>query len=401
MDYSVEQPASVHAYETVPLHAQISGFLKTQDVDIGDRVKRGEVLAVIAVPELDKQLQRNQASLARARAGIKQAQARIASAKADRDAAKAAVAQANATDLSAAAWVRFRSKEYLRMKDLFASGSVEERSVDESKERHEASLESERSAKAAIATTNAKLVRALADITRAEADLSGAISEVAVAQADIEKTQVLLDFTLIRAPFDGEISFRAFFPGDFIRSAGEGSGQQPLLTVQRTDLFRVVVRLPETFVPFLDKGDLAIVRIDSLPGKKFAGKVSRKSGTADTSTRLMRVEVDLPNPTGELGDGMYGNVKIILDRFPNLLSIPLSSAVKTVEGRSAVYVIREGRAQLTEVRLGKDNGTRVTILSGLRADDQVVREPRLASIVAGTDVESRLVPEPPATVDEP
>ena len=108
------------------------------------------------------------------------------------------------------------------------------------------------------------------------------------------------------------------------------------------------------------------MRIDSLPGKKFIGNVSRKSGSEDPNTRLMHVEVDLPNPTGEIGDGMYGKVKILLDRFPKLLSIPLGCVVSTNSGKWGI----RGKAATAgctsrEVRLGKDNGSRVTVLSGI------------------------------------
>jgi HlyD family secretion protein len=394
MDFMVEQPGSVHAYEMVQLHAQVSGFLKIQHVDIGDRVKKGQVLAVIAVPELDKQRQRNTASWQRAKARVKQMEACVVSAKADHAAAQAAVVQADAAEKSAAAWVRFRNLQYQRMKDLFKSGSIEERLVDEHKERYEASLETERSAVAAIATSRANVAATAAKVTQAVADVAGAEAEVLVAQAEQERTQVLIDYATIKAPFDGEVSYRAFFPGDFVRSASEGANQQALLTVQRTDKFRVVVQVPDTAVPYLDKGDPAYVRIDSLPGRKFVGIVSRKSGSEDPNTRLMRIEVDLPNPTGEIGDGMYGKVQIMLDRFPKLLSIPRASVVKT-NGRTGVFVVRDGRAHFVEVRLGKDNGTRITVLSGLHADDQVVRKAGAAGLAEGAEVQARLVPEPP------
>jgi HlyD family secretion protein len=397
MDYEVEQPGSVHAYQTVQLHANVSGFLKTQSVDIGDRVKKGQVLAVIAVPELDKQLQRNGASLEQTRARVKQMEARVSSAQADHEAARAAIVQADATHKSASAWVRFRAKQHDRMKDLFKLGSVEERLVDESKERHEASLETERSTLAAIATSNANLVAMAAKIKQAEADVTGAESEVKVAQADLEKTQVMLDYAVITAPFDGEICHRKFFPGDFIRSGSDGA--QPLLTIQRTDKLRVVVKVPDTAVPFVDKGDPAIVRIDSLPGKKFPGVVSRKSGTEDLDTRLMHVEVDVLNPTGEIGDGMYGKVKILLDRFPNLFSVPASSIVRTRQGHPAVWVVSDDRVHLSEVRVCKDNGNRVALYSGVAANDLIVLHP-VAGLTDGAAVETQVIAEPPTRRDD-
>jgi len=398
MDYEVEQPGSVHAYQTVQLHANVSGFLKTQSVDIGDRVKKGQVLAVIAVPELDKQLQRNHASLEQTRARVKQMEARVSSAQADHEAAKAAIVQADATHKSALAWVRFRAKQYERMKDLFKFTSVEERLVDESRERYEASLETERSALAAIATSNANLVAMAAKITQAEADVTGAEAEVKVAQADIEKTQVMLDYAVITAPFDGEICHRKFDPGAFIRAGTDGTSQA-LLTIQRTDKLRVVVKVPDTAVPFVDKGDPAIVRIDSLPGKKFPGVVSRKSGSEDPDTRLMHVEVDVLNPTGEIGDGMYGKVKMLLDRFPNLFSVPASSIVRTSRGRPAVWIVRDDRVHLSEVKLCKDNGNRFALNSGVTTGDLVVLHPS-AGLTDGAEVEARVIEEPPSRLDD-
>jgi HlyD family secretion protein len=398
MDYEVEQPGSVRAFQTVQLQANVSGFLKSQAVDIGDRVKRGDVLAVIAVPELDKQLQRNRASLEQAKARVKQMEARVSSAQADHEAAKAAIVQADATHKSAGAWVRYRSKQYDRIKELFKLESIEEKVVDERKELYEASLETERAAMAAIATTNANLAAMAAKIKQADADVTGAESEVNVAQADLEKIHVMLDYAVIKAPFDGEICNRSYFPGDFIRSASEAASQ-PLLTIQRTDKLRVIVQMPDTAVPFVDKGDPANVRIDSLPGKRFPGVVSRKTGSEDTDTRLMHVEVDMPNPTGEIGVGMYGKVKILLDRFPNLFSVPAGSVVKTKHGRPAVWVVRDNHTHLSEVRLCKENGLRVALYSGVKADDLIVLAPS-AGLAEGVEVEARIVEELAAQRDD-
>jgi HlyD family secretion protein len=390
MDLEVDQPGSVHAYESVQLHARVSGFLKTQTVDIGDKVKRGQTLAVIAVPELDKQLQRDQAACVQAAARVKQTEARVLSAKASRDAALAAIVQADAAHVSASAWVRFRHVQHGRMKELFKLASTKKSLVDESKERDDASLETERAAKAAIDTSKANLAAAVAKIAQAENEVQVAKCDVLVAQAEQERTQVLIDYATIVAPFDGEITNRAFFPGDFIRSASEGAGQKSLLTVQRTDKLRVVVQVPDTAVPFLDRGDRAVVRIDSLPGKQFPGIVSRKTGSEDPNTRLMHVEIDLPNPTGEIGDGMYGKVKIILDRFPGLCSVPTASIVKTSQGRPAVWIVRDHHIHLSEVRLCKGNGSRVALFSGVKTNDLIVLHPP-AGLTEGSEVESRLL----------
>ena len=136
---------------------------------------------------------------------------------------------------------------------------------------------------------------------------------VAVAQANLEKSEVRLAFATIRAPFDGVVTQRNFFPGDFIRSANQG-GNEPLLTVQRVDKMRMIVAVPDRDVPFVDVGAAVEVEIDALPGKKWLAKVSRIAGFEDPRTRTMRVEIDLPNPTGQIRPGMNGKATIVLER---------------------------------------------------------------------------------------
>ncbi len=398
MDLSVDQPGSVRAFESVDLRSGVAGFLKKQNVDIHDRVKKDAILAVINVPEIEKQYKHNEASVHRAEANVTQMRERVKVTKANRDAAEAAVEQAKAAYNSAEAWVRYRHLVYDRMKTLYSRNSIEEKLVDESREKYEASLETDRAAKAAIATSNANLIAATAKIASAQADVLGAQEDVEVHKADAEKTKVLLDYAVIRAPFDGVVTRRNFFVKDFIRSASEGPGQVPLLTVQRTDLFRVVVQVPDSCVPFLNVGDKAIVHVDSLPGKSFVGIVSRMADSEDAATRLMHTEIDLPNPTGEIRDGMYGNVKIILDHFADKLAIPLTSVVNQ-RGHAKVYVAgADNKVHLKQVTLGKDNGTSVVVLNGLNANDRVVLNPP-NSLHEGADVDAHLI-QPTATVAE-
>src|SRR5204862_855031 len=140
----------------------------------------------------------------------------------------------------------------------------------------------------------------------------------------LEKGQVLVQFATVVAPCDGVITERNFFPSDFVRAANEGGAHLPLLTVQRTDRMRVVVQIPDRDVPYCDPGDPAIVEIDALPGQKLLAKVSRVARSEDHDTRLMHVEIDLPNPTGKICNGMYGKVTIILEES-DLLTVPPSS----------------------------------------------------------------------------
>jgi HlyD family secretion protein len=200
MDRTTVQPGTLQSYETVQLFSRVQGFLGEESVDIGDRVKKGQVLARIAVPELDKQVQRNKAALDQAKAKVAQMDARLVSAKADRDAVKAFVKQSEASAKSAMAWLRFRDKQLNRMKELFALKSIDERLVDEMQERFEAATESQNAAVATVETANAKVAAAEAKIKEVEADVIAAKAEVEVAKWELEKSEVLVGFATITAP---------------------------------------------------------------------------------------------------------------------------------------------------------------------------------------------------------
>jgi RND family efflux transporter MFP subunit len=367
------QPGTVQAFESVQLYAAVSGYLKQQTVDIGDRVKRDQVLLKVDVPELEKQVQRYTSLLDQARARVNQMRARVASARADKQAAQAAVVQAQATAKSAAATLRFRQQQLQRMKDLFALQSIDERLVDEKTEQRDAALEAERAAQAAVLTANAQVAAAQAKIDQAEADVVEAEAEVKVARAELEKTQVLVQYSTIVAPFDGVVTQRNFFPGDFVKAATEGGSAVPLLTVQRTDLMRVVVQIPDRDVPYADPGDPGVVEIDALPGQKFPAKIARIASSEDPDTRLMRVELDVPNPNGQIRNGMYGRVTIVLDKAADQLSLPSSCLVgRSADGKAKVFVVRDGHARLTPIEVGADNGLQVAVLRGLRETDEVI-----------------------------
>src|SRR5262249_4890633 len=134
------------------------------------------------------------------------------------------------------------------------------------------------------------------------------------AEADLEKAQVMVKFATIVSPYDGVITERNFFRGDFVKSAAQGGSQRPLFTVECTDKMRIVTQVPDRDVPFTDPGDEAVVKLDALPGEVFKAHVSRMAHSEDPQTRLMRVEIDLDNPKGKIRQGMYGQVTIILDK---------------------------------------------------------------------------------------
>jgi len=369
------QPGSVLAYQTVQIHAKASGFLKTQKVDIGDKVKQGDVLAIVDVPELTQSVAKAKAVLEQAKAKVEQMKAREKSAEAEHEAALAAIAQSEANAKSASAMLRYRTRQHGRLKELFDSRSIDERLVDESKQQLEAASETERSATASIATSKAQAAAKDAKIAETKSDILEAVAGVEVAQAEHERLKVQFDFATIAAPFDGVVTARYIFPGDYVRAANESSSQ-PLFVVQRTDRMRVVVQVADRDVPYVDVGDSAVVELDALPGRSFSAKISRLSETEDPQTRMMNVEIDVPNPNGRIRQGMYGRVRMILETTSDQLSIPSTCLVgRSQNGKASAFAVRDNKAKLVPLKVGEDDGVRVAVMEGLAPTDQVIIRP--------------------------
>lgn len=369
------QPGSVHSFEHIDLYAQVPGYLKMQKVDIGDPVKEGQILAIVDVPDIEARVDRNKAAIERTEAQLDQMNSRLDVAKANLKAAEAAVTQAEANLKSATAWVTYRKLQLARIDNLVKLKSLEYYLLDESKERHDAAVETENAAVATVATSKANVVACTAKIEQAKSDVVEAKAEIKVAQADLKKSKVDLDFATIRAPFDGVVTFRSMNPNDFVRAAN-GGGSQPLLTVDRTDKFRVIVLVPDRDVEFCHVGKEATMEIDSLPGRTFKATVSRIATALDTNTRLMRVELDLPNPTGKIYHGMYGQVSIVLQNQADTLSIPYSCLQgKPDHNKATIFVAHGGKAKRLQVELGIDTGVRVAVPAGLSENDLVILNP--------------------------
>ena len=261
------------------------------------------------------------------------------------------------------------------MRDLFKQTAIEERLLDEAKERYEASLETERSAHAAVETSKAQRMAKEAQIEKADADVLATKAEADVAKADWERSKVMVEFATIYPTFDGKVTQRSLFPGDFVRAASSGT-HLPLLTIERTDRFRIVVQIPDQDAPYADDNDPAFVKLDALPGQVFKAKISRIAGAEDPQIRLMRVEIDLENKTGKIRPGMYGKAIIVLEKSNDPMTMPLASLVgPTKDNRGQVYVVRGGKAVLVPVELGMSNGTRIGVRGGLTVQDQVIRNP--------------------------
>lgn len=366
------QPGSVHSFETVELYAMTAGYMKSQAVDIGSHVKKGDLLAEIDAPRERGAVAEARAMVEQARARVRQMEAKVKSMEAARDTAAASAAQTEADVDRLASQRRLAESQYARVKELSERRAVDGKLVDEHHQQLDASIAAENTSRLAVQTAKVKVAAATVDIEQARADVIEAKAAAEVAEARLDKSQIDLDYARIVAPFDGVVTRRNYHPGSFIRSAA-GGAVVPVLTVSRQDLMRVVVQIPDRDVVLAGAGDPAAIVVDGLAGKTFKGVVSRVGESEDHTTRTMRLEVDLPNPDGLLREGMYGTVTIGLDKPTERLTVPVACVLdRSGKGGGTVRVVRDGKVQNVKVALGADDGSVVEVDSGLKPEDQIV-----------------------------
>ncbi len=390
MERTTNQPGTIRAFEFADLFAKLSGYVRNLTVDRGSRVKKGQTLLEVYDPERKVAVDQAQAELRYAKAAEVQAEARVKVAIAAVQAAEANKEQAKAILEEMNAKWEYRKKQYARIYDLWTRNGIEERLVDEQRDDMHAAEASVHSAKAGIMTAEAQLIEAQSNVDKAKADLDAAHAQVGVNQAHLDMANVMLEYTQIKSPYDGVVTFRgeAVHDGAFIRSAAEG-GDNALLTVARSDKFRTIVLVPDTDSPYCKVGNDTEILFDALPGRIFHGTVSRISEAEDLNDRNMRVEVDLENQDGSLRDGMWGRANILLEKIVKNLTIPSQCMIsKNGKGESAVMVIKDGEIHRTNVLVGVDNGLRVEVISGLTDKDQVILRPD-PSVLDGTKAVAR------------
>ena len=188
-------------------------------------------------------------------------------------------------------------------------------------------------------------------------------AEVLVGQAEINRLRTLIDYSSIRAPFDGVITARHVDRGAFVRSAADGTSQ-PLLRVS-------VLAVPEVDAPHVRVGTAVDINVTALGEHPFPGKVSRTAGALSPETRTMRAEVDVDNADGRLSPGMYARVVVKLEVKSQALVIP-SKAVRVAAGGTIVLVVANGLAEAKPIEIWYDDGIWAEIQSGLEEQDAVI-----------------------------
>jgi HlyD family secretion protein len=367
----VTQPGQIEAYDQARLFAKIPAYVETYRVDIGDVVERGQLLAELSAPELDQELQQKKALVAQAGADVEQAQAVIKVAQADAVSAQARLKEAMAAIARVDAEYQRWNSEYNRVVQLVSKSAVTQKLADETKAQMLAADAARKEADAKIESAGAAVAASQAQVEKTRADEVAMRARRQVAEADEARAAALVNYLKIEAPFDGVVSQRNADIGYFAQ-AGGGNAGQPLFIVVRTDRVRVFVDLPEMDAPLADKGDRAVVRVQSLAGRDFSGTVMRTSWALDATTRTLHTEVDVPNEGGELRPGMYAQVTIDLAERENAVVVP-AAAVVNQENRPWCFVVEDGKAVRKPVILGIKNGDEIEVASGLSGDEWVIQ----------------------------
>jgi RND family efflux transporter MFP subunit len=371
-------PGTVRAIEAADLYAKIGGHVASVEVDIGDEVRKGAVLARLHVPEMDRELEEARARIALARAERDQAVANLAQAEAGVLAAVAAQSRVQAERREREATVTLRRSERDRwVQILQESPAIEPRRLDEARFQLEAATAAVARSDAEVEAAEAEVVLARARVDKARADGTAAEARITAAEASAARLEAICEYREIVAPFDGVITARHLHPGAFIQPAASNSAASPILTIERIDRVRLVVDVAMDAVPRLDCGDRAVLeRVRVAPGRKFEGVVTRLSQALDERSRMMRAEIELQNPVEpEVGrvlrPGSYGTVTILLEEHRGIPCIP-ASAVRVDGEASYVYVVEDGVCRRRVVERAFDDGIRLGIRAGLREGERIV-----------------------------
>jgi RND family efflux transporter MFP subunit len=313
---TIELTGNMAAFDSATLFARATGYISTRNVDIGSEVRKGDVLAVIAAPDLDQQLLQAKAQLEQFEAAVQQSQA---------NADLGQVTNQRTARLVAQGW----SSQQQGDQDRLTADS--------------------RTAAVAVAKAN-----------------------VLGQQAAVKRLEQLTEFERITAPFDGVVTSRLVDVGSLV-TADAASGTS-LFSIARTNVLRVQVFVPQVFSFGIKDGDLATVTVSELPGHVFRGRVARNAQALSASTRTLLMEVDVDNGDGILSAGLYSIIHLQVHRSYTVINIPSQAVIFNQDGlRTAV--VSEGKVELHKIDLDLDNGASVDVRAGLKPGDHVVLSP--------------------------
>lgn len=343
----IDLPGSIQPVTEAPVLARADGYLKRRLADIGDRVGAGAALAEIEAPELDQQVQQARAAVLQARAAVEQTRASLEQGRANQALSK----------ITAERWA-----------NLLARGAVSRQEND---------------------TYQAQFNAQSANVRALEKTVQASESNVAAVEANLARLEQMQSYKTVRAPFAGVITLRNVDTGALI-----GAGQTLLFRIARTDVLRAFINVPQSYSDLVRPGGKAEVTVNQHPGRVFPGRVARTSNALDAASRTLLAELQIPNPSGALMPGMYAQVRLEMVRAARPVLASGDTVVIRPDGPQ-VAVVRDGVVHFQKIRIGRDFGHDVEVLSGLADGDLLVVNPG-DDVREGIRVETREAAPRPA-----
>lgn len=319
-------------FQEVDVHAKVAGYIQKIFVDVGDKVRAGQELAILEVPELNAEVMGAQADIRRSQDAIHRAQSEIERAESTHRAYHAA---------------------YTRLKEASEArpGLIAEQELDDA-------MAKDRETDAQISSTRAALAESQ--------------NQLGMAQATLDRLSALQAYSHITAPFAGVVTKRYADTGSLIQ-AGTASNTQAMPVVQLAEwsLLRLVIPVPESAVSQLHLGSVVQVHVSAL-NQDFQGRVARFADALNDETRTMHTEIDVENPKNTLTQGMYAEVKLGLQQKKDALTVPIEAVVQGGNEHYVLVLDSQNRVQKRDVELGEQTSTTVEILRGLSEKERVI-----------------------------
>lgn len=306
-------PGNIQAYALAPIYARTTGYVKAWYHDIGSRVRKGDLLALIETPELDQQLAQAKADLASA-----QSNAELAKVTANR---------------------------YL---GLLKQNAVSEQDTDNAKAQLQA-----RNAEVNSAEANVKRLSELVSFERVVSPFDGVVTA-----RNLDVGQLVSSAGSTSTPGTGTVI-----------------GSKPMFEISAVQKLRVYVTVPQVYAPDAKAGVIATLTLPQYPGKPFKGKLVRTSDAVDPATRTLLAEIEVENRSGELLPGSYTQVHLSVSSKAPALVIPVSAAILEPDGLHVAVVDSNQRAHMVRVVPGRDTGATIQILAGLQPGQKIIANP--------------------------
>ncbi len=337
-------------FQEIDVYAKESGYISQLLVDYGTHVKKGQLMAVLEIPELQATVHQDEAAVKSMEDQVTHAQNQLSRIEAQRKVLHLAYQRINSVAEA-------------------KPGLVAQQEVDDVEGRDLASA---------------------AQVEAAKSSLSAVQSNLLGSQSKLQHDQAIYAYARITAPFTGVVTQRDANLGMLMQSGTSSSTQaMPLVKLSEEDKFRLVIPVPESYVGYIKAGDPVDVHLPTL-NKDVEGKVARFSFEVGDQTRTMHTEVDVPNPKGDLFPGVYAVATLTLNQSPNALTAPIA-AVQREGDHASVYVVDPNNTvQIRQVQVGIEGENEVQILSGLSEGDEVVVGDK-SSLKPGQQVHPQLV----------